>query len=359
MENGAATKADQNTAGHEAITIELFSNGDEQRWDDYIFSRDDSTFFHRIGWRKILEKTLNHKSYYLLAKTNAGDIKGVMPLGHIKSKLFGNSLISLPFAVYGGAIADTREIKTMLEKRACQIAEDLKVDALELREREICYPDWPTKELYVTFRKEISLDHEENLKAIPRKQRAVVRKGIKAELISEIDTDIDRFFHAYSFSVWRLGTPVFPKKYFQAIKDEFANDCDIVTILKDKEVIASVMNFYFKNEVIPYYGGGTDAARAYKGNDFMYWEVMRRAADKGYTIFDYGRSKIGTGAYSFKKNWGFEPQPLPYQYYLVKANQMPEINPLNPKYRLFVNGWKKMPLSLSRKIGPLLAKNLG
>lgn len=340
------------------ISIRDFVPGDESAWDEYVSKNHDATFFHRIGWRNILQNTLGHKTFYLIAE-KANKIVGIFPLGHVKSRLFGNSLISNPFAVYGGAIADSDEIQRMLEKRGCEIADKLKVDSLELRERTIRYPDWPTKDLYVTFRKEIDPDPEVNMKAIPRKQRAVVRKGIKAELVSEIDESIDRFFDAYSFSVWRLGTPVFPKKYFEAIMKEFSDCADIVTIIKDGEVIASVMNFYFKSEVIPYYGGGTDAARAYKGNDFMYWEVMRRAAENGCTVFDYGRSKVGTGAYSFKKNWGFEPQPLPYQYYLVKADKMPEINPNNPKYKMFINCWKKMPLSISRKIGPVISKNLG
>lgn len=328
------------------------------KWDEYVMNHPQATFFHRAGWKRIIEKALGHSTYYFYAHQN-GRIAGVLPTGHIKSFLFGKSLISAPFSVYGGAIADSDEIRDQLVQAACSLAKRLKVDCFELRAREIEYPDWPTKELYVTFRKEISNDPEENLKAIPRKQRAMVRKGINAGLVSEIDNTIDRFFEAYSFSVWRLGTPVFPKRYFQALKDEFKDDCEILTVTLDGELVASVMNFYFRDEVLPYYGGGLDSARACKGNDFMYWEVMRRASEREIRIFDYGRSKIDTGSYSFKKHWGFEPEPLPYQYFLVKANDMPEINPNNPKYRLFIEGWKKLPVGMSRVIGPWLAKDLG
>ena len=348
-----------------SIEIKLLSKDNYQQWNEYVTTKEDGTFFHLAEWQQVIEKAFGHKTYmyYALSKKEGLEvgekIVGVLPLCHVKSMLFGNNLVSMPFTVYGGIIADSDEIRQKLQQQACELAEKLKVDSLEMRERKINNPDWPTKELYVTFRKEISDDEEENMKAIPRKQRAMVRKGIKAELVSEVDENIDRFFDAYSHSVWRLGTPVFAKKYFQILKDTFKENCDIVTITKDGEVVASVMNFYFRDQVLPYYGGGKDSARALAGNDFMYWEVMRRAVEKGCKVFDFGRSKEGTGAYSFKKNWGFTPEPLPYQYYLVKADEMPEINPNNPKYKFFIDTWKKMPLGISRVLGPMISKNLG
>ncbi|MDO9468210.1 MAG: FemAB family PEP-CTERM system-associated protein, partial [Thiobacillus sp.] len=193
----------------------------------------------------------------------------------------------------------------------------------------------------------------------PRKQRAMVRKGIKAGLTGQIDADTTRFFEAYSASVHRLGTPVFSRKFFRLLKDEFGDDCEVLTITLDGKVISSVMSFYFRDEVLPYYGGGVDAARAVAGNDFMYWDLMRRACERGLRVFDFGRSKRGTGSFDFKKNWGFEPTPLYYEYCLVTDTDVPEINPLNPKYRLFILAWKKMPLALANVIGPHIVKNLG
>ncbi len=349
---------------NEALVIKLLTKEKYADWNKYVLDNADGTFFHLAEWQTVIEKAFGHKTYMYYAESvaegeSSGKIVGVLPLGHVKSMLFGNNLVSMPFTVYGGAVADSSEVRELLEQQACKLADQLKVDSLELRERKINNPEWPTKELYVTFRKEISPDEEENMSAIPRKQRAMVRKGIKAGLISEIDEDIERFFDAYSFSVWRLGTPVFAKKYFQILKDVFKEKCEIVTITREGEVVASVMNFYFRDAVLPYYGGGKDSARSLAGNDFMYWEVMRRAAEKGCRVFDFGRSKEGTGAYSFKKNWGFAPEPLPYQYYLVKADKMPEINPNNPKYKLFIDTWKKLPLGLCRVIGPMVSKNLG
>jgi len=119
------------------------------------------------------------------------------------------------------------------------------------------------------------------------------------------------------------------------------------------------MSFYFRDEVLPYYGGGTELAREVAGNDFMYWEVMRRACERGLRVFDYGRSKRGTGSFDFKKNWGFEPQPLHYEYRLVRGKRVPEHNPLNPRYRLLIKLWQRLPLALANRIGPHIVKNLG
>jgi FemAB-related protein (PEP-CTERM system-associated) len=290
---------------------------------------------------------------------NNGAITAILPLAHIKSALFGNALTSLSFCVYGGIVSLDQDSKQLLDKRACELAEELGVDHLELRNRTRQTPDRPYKDLYVTFRKSLEADVEKNMQAIPRKQRAMIRKGIAAGLQSKIDTDVDRFYQAYSESVRNLGTPVFSKKYFQILKEAFQNHCEILTVEKDGQLISSVMSFYFKDEVLPYYGGGTDLARAVQGNDFMYWEVMRRAVENGFKVFDYGRSKIGTGSYSFKKHWGFEPEPLFYEFHLVKAEALPDINPLNPKYQLFIAAWKKLPLAMSQLVGPWLSKDLG
>ena len=228
-----------------------------------------------------------------------------------------------------------------------------------MRNREVRQPDWPTKQLYVTFRKTIDPDPEQNLLAIPRKQRAMVRKGIKAGLESTCDASVDRFYTAYSESVRSLGTPVFSRSYFEILREVFRDQIDILTVTHQGELVSSVLSFYFRDEVLPYYGGGTPRARQLKGNDFMYWELMRRSCERGVRVFDYGRSKQGTGSYSFKKNWGFEPAPLYYEYHLVKARQMPDVSPMNPKYRLFINAWKRLPLSVTRLVGPLIARNLG
>ena len=351
----AARSVEREPAGLQVRRLEA---GQESRWDSYVQNDPEATFFHRSGWKTVLERAFRHEAFFLYAESE-GDIQGVLPLGYIRSRLFGKALISTPFCVYGGVASCNVAARNALEKEAEDLALRLGADYLEMRNRTERRPDWLTKTLYVTFRKELAPDPDENMKAIPRRQRAMVRKGIQAGLRSELDGDVGRLFDAYSQSVRNLGTPVFSRKYLETLMDVFGRDCEVLTVTKDGRTISSVLSFYFRDEVLPYYGGGTSEAKELRANDFMYWEVMRRACERGLRIFDYGRSKRGTGSYHFKKNWGFEPEALPYQYRLVKAKEMPNVNPLNPKYRLFVRLWKCLPLPLSRSLGPLISRNLG
>jgi len=337
--------------------IKILDVANYRCWDNFVQASTDATFFHQAGWKEVIERAFGHKTYFLYVE-NEGKITGILPLVHINSLFFGNTLVSIAPCVYGGIVASDEQSYLKLDKESCRLAEELGVDCLEMRNRVQKNPERPYKELYVTFRKELDADVEKNFLAIPRKQRAMVRKGIEAGLTSVIDSNIDRIYRAYSESVRNLGTPVFSKKYFQTLKDVFADQCEVLTVEHKGQLIASVMSFYFKDEIIPYYGGGTDLARELKGNDFMYWEVMRRAVEKGIKVFDYGRSKIGTGSYSFKKNWGFIPEPLFYEFYLVKSASMPNINPLNPKYQFFIAAWKRLPLAVSQYVGPWLSKDL-
>ena len=187
----------------------------------------------------------------------------------------------------------------------------------------------------------------------------MVRKGIERGLTFSAGQDVDLLHRIYAESVRNLGTPVFSRRYFRVLAEIFRDCMDVVTIRDGATPVASVMNFYWRDEVLPYYGGGTAAARGCHGNDFMYWEVMRRAAARSYGLFDFGRSKTGTGAFAFKKNWGFSPAPLHYRFRLAPGAAIPDHNPLNPKYRLFIAVWKKLPLAVANVLGPPIVRGLG
>jgi FemAB-related protein (PEP-CTERM system-associated) len=349
------------TASNAPVRVALMQPQDAARWDAFVHACPDATFFHRAGWQRVIEQSFGNKTWFYYAEQD-GQIVGVLPLSQIKSRLFGHSLGAMPFCVYGGVAAVSPAAVAALDAAADRLATELKVGHLEYRNIVPAHagqPDWHLKELYVTFRKAISADDDENMNAIPRKQRAMVRKGIKAGLVGEVDANVDRMFAAYASSVHRLGTPVFPKKYFALLKDEFGADCEVRTIMLGDQIVASVLSFYWRDEVVPYYGGGMPIARDVAGNDFMYWNLMQAAAARGCRLFDFGRSKLGTGAYDFKKNWGFVAQPLGYEYRLYASQQVPDNNPLNPKYQLFIKLWKKMPLALANVLGPHIVKNLG
>jgi FemAB-related protein (PEP-CTERM system-associated) len=344
------------------LTVERLLSSDASnaaRWDAFVMACPDATFFHRSAWQSVIGDVFRHGTYFLFAQ-DGGAIQGVLPLAHVNSRLFGNALTGLPFAVYGGVAATSPEAASALEAEAQAIAQRLKVDHLELRNIEQRHDDWPTQDLYVTFRKEILAQEEANMLAIPRKQRAMVRKGIKNGLVSTFDDDVETFFSLYADNVHRHGTPAMPKRYFRALRESFGADCDVLTVrTPDGRALSSVMSFYFRDEVLPYYAGDDESARDLAANDFKYWELMRRACAKGLKVFDYGRSKQGTGSFAFKKNWGFEPKPLHYQYCLYKSDAIPQNNPSNAKYKLLIATWRRMPIGMANWLGPFIVRSLG
>jgi FemAB-related protein (PEP-CTERM system-associated) len=341
------------------VVVRPFAEGDGSRWDAFVERCVDATFFHRIGWREILDGVFRHRPHYLLAERGA-DIVGVLPLAEVKSRVFGHALISLPFGVYGGPAASDAEAEGALVDAAVDLARSLDVEHLELRNRVAKCPDWPRQDLYVTFRKALLPDVEANLLAVPRKQRAMVRKGIRNGLRAEIDATVDRFFDLYADNVHRHGTPPFSRAYFARLRAVFGDRCEaLVVTTQQGKPVSGVLSFYFRDEVLPYYAGDTVDARDLAANDFKYWELMRRACERGVRIFDYGRSKRGTGSFDFKKNWGFEPEPLSYEFRLLKRATIPQNNPLNPRYRAMIGLWRRLPIGVANTLGPHIVRNLG
>ena len=347
------------------LACRLLDAAGEAAWDAFVAAHPDGTFFHRAGWRRAIEQAFGHRTHYLLTERD-GTLTGVLPLVNVRSLLFGNTLISVPFCVYGGPLAADRESFTALVEAATVLLSRTRASALEFRPLAEPPPGWlddaawtVRDDLYVTFRKPIEADDEANLKAIPRKQRAVVRKGIERGLTAAVGRDTDGLHRIYAESVRNLGTPVFARRYFRILADIFGPDMDVLTVRNGTDDVAAVMNFYWRDEVLPYYGGGTAAARQCHANDFMYWAVMRHAAARGCRLFDFGRSKAGTGSFAFKKNWGFTPAPLRYRFRLAPGASVPDHNPLNPKYRLFIAAWKRLPLPVANLLGPHIVRGVG
>jgi FemAB-related protein (PEP-CTERM system-associated) len=347
------------------FAIRPLDEAGEAAWDAFVAGHPDATFFHRAAWRRVIEAAFGHRAHYLIAVRD-GAIAGVLPMVHLRSALFGSTLVSLPFCVYAGPLAADAETFAALAAHAAGMIGAARASAVELRLR-APPPDgalddgvWVARpDLYVTVRKPITASDDDNLKAIPRKQRAVVRKGIERGLATTIGQQVDGLHRIYAESVRNLGTPVFARRYFRILAAAFADSMDVLTVHDGEAPVAAVMNFYWRDEVLPYYGGGTTAARTCHANDFMYWAVMRHAAARGCQMFDYGRSKLGTGAFAFKKNWGFVPTPLDYRFRLAPGAAIPEHNPLNPKYRAAVAAWKKLPLPLANLLGPPLVRGIG
>lgn len=341
-----------------ALAVTLMAQADRARWDDYVYGHADATFFHRAGWQQILEQHFGHRTWYLMAQS-AGRLRGILPLAQVRSRWFGHTLCSLPFCVYGGIVASDAAAADALDAAAQGLARSLGVDHLEYRQLQARHPDWQRKAIYATFRRALLTDAEANFLAIPRKQRAVVRKAMAAGLHSRIDDDTDRLYRCYAASVHRLGTPVFSPSYFSLLAQVFVDDCQVLTVEYGAQAVSAVMSFRFRDQILPYYGGGLPLSRQLGASDFMYWEVMRQACEHGCTLFDFGRSKQGSGAYAFKKNWGFTPEPLHYECQLVRGKEVRDLQPRNPRLQPLVRAWQLLPLPLANALGPHIVRQLG
>lgn len=347
-----------------AVRIRELDDAAAPAWDAFVHATPEATFFHLSPWARVIRGAFGHRTHYAYAEQD-GAIVGVLPLARMRTRLFGDTLASTPFCVYGGTAAATPEAAAALEAHALGLQKRLGVPCLEFRRLEAPDPGWQERPpLYFTFRKPIVLttdDAKDLQKNIPRKQRAEVRKAIERFRLGSVsDGDTDRLHRIYAESVRNLGSPVFPRRYFRLLGEAFPGAHDVTTVLHEGRPVAAVLNFHFRDQVLPYYGGGTREARALSANDFMYWEVMRRAGrERGARLFDFGRSKADTGAFSYKRNWGFEPEPLHYCYQLAPGARIPDNNPNNPKYRLVIAAWKRLPLPVANLLGPPLVRGLG
>lgn len=337
------------------------SPADWREWDSYVDGHPYGTVFHTSKWQKLIQFSFPHRPLHLLARNETGRICGILPLFLVHSRIFGRMLVSTPQAAYGGILADGESDHNSLLARAREIAREKKVRFLELRN---FHPgqtssDLQTKDLYVTFRQELSADSEKIFLSIPRKTRAECREGIRNELEFRVnEIGVDGFYSIYSRNVRDLGTPVFSKRLFANGPRFFNGECRIFSVHWQGKAVAAVWTLFYRDEVIPYYGGSVREYNRLGVNNFMYWMLIQYGCENGYRIYDFGRSKKGTGSFDFKKRWGMTMVDLPYQYDLVGQKNLPDTSPLNPRFAFGIRLWQKLPLPVANVIGPLISKNL-
>ena len=329
----------------------------------FLADHPGATPFHRPEWINAVAKGTGNRALVLLAE-RGGAICGYLPLNEVRSPIFGAVLASSGFAVDGGLLTSACDgdamftaVEELALRRSCP--------AIELRGAEMPAgrAGWVLKTTsHCGFIRALAASDEEELLAIPRKQRAEVRKGLEQNLTIEVGASArNRAAHyaVYSQSVRNLGTPVFPRGLFDAVLDSFGEGADILTVRHEREPVASVLSLYHRGAVMPYWGGGTIAARRLRANDRMYFELMRHARARGCTAFDFGRSKTGSGAYDFKRNWGFAPQPLSYAQFTAPGAERRDADPTSARHAGLIALWRRLPLPIANILGPLIAKGLG
>ncbi|MEJ5975660.1 FemAB family XrtA/PEP-CTERM system-associated protein [Novosphingobium sp. PS1R-30] len=343
---------------------DLADPNETARIEAFVAAHPDATPFHRLAWLQAIAAGTGNRPLALIAEHH-GEIVAYLPLSEIHSPIFGRLLASSGFAVDGGLLAsddvDVAAIFAQAEGQALRRS----CPAIELRGGSLPQDraGWTLKtESHCGFVIPLAADDEAQLLAIPRKQRAEVRKGLANSFEIEIGTSArDRAAHyaVYAESVRNLGTPVFPRALFDAVLDRFGTDADILTVRHEGVAVASVLSLYHRGAVMPYWGGGTQAARLLRGNDRMYFELMRHARERGCSHFDFGRSKTNSGAYHFKRNWGFEPEPLTYATWTAPGEAPRDADPTSRKHALQIALWRKLPLAVANRLGPWIARGLG
>ena len=340
--------------------IDLADRDDLARIDAYVAGHADGTPFHLPAWTIAVAKGCRQTARYLIAERADLSIAGVLPLTLVRSPLFGTALVSAGFGVDGGVLADDAATARALADTAWTWGVQQGATSFELRGGQTPSDAFHTNtETYLGFVRDLADDDDAQLIAIPRKQRAEVRKSFDKGLTIAVDDDRAAHYAVYAESVRNLGTPVFPNSLFAAVLDAFGDRADILTVRHEGRAVASVLSLYWRGTVYPYWGGGTDAARGLRANDAMYYALMNHARGRGCARFDFGRSKAGTGAAAFKRNWGFLGAPLAYHVRTADGAAPRSVNPLDPKYARKIAMWKRLPLPVANLIGPFLARGLG
>lgn len=345
-------------AAERVRAVDLRQPDEAARIEGFVAEAGGS-LFHRPAWLRAVERGTGQRARGLLAE-KGGAVTGWLPLTEVHSPVFGRMLASSGFAVEGGALAARETTAVALCRAAEEYAQRLACSTIELRGG-VAPGDWALRsDSHCGFVMPLAADDEAQLLAIPRKQRAEVRKGLDNDLEVTIGTGpADRAAHhaVYAESVRNLGTPVFPRRLFDAALDML--DSSVLTVRHRGEPVASVLSFYHGDRVLPYWGGGTLAARALRANDRMYYALMCHARRQGCERFDFGRSKTASGAYFFKKNWGFEPEPLCYSSWTARGAEARDADPTSARHAARIALWKALPLPLANRLGPAIARGLG
>lgn len=344
--------------------LNRFEPDEAARIEGFVAEHPEGTAFHRPAWLRAVAEGTGNRPLALIAERR-GELVGYLPLTDVRSPLFGRVLVSSGFAVGGGLLVSNRAIASAMFAAVEELAIRRSCPTIELRGGPLPRGQdrWTVRtDSHCGFVRDLTADDEAELLAIPRKQRAEVRKGLAGELTVRVGTeDCDRADHyaVYAESVRNLGTPVFPRRLFEAVLNEFGPDADILTVSHEGRPVASVLSLYHKGAVLPYWGGGTWAARRLRANDRMYYELMLHARSKGMQRFDFGRSKTGSGAYDFKRNWGFEPEPLGYAAWTAPGAEKRDADPTSARHSARIELWKRLPLPVANLIGPWIARGLG
>jgi FemAB-related protein (PEP-CTERM system-associated) len=339
------------------VLLRSLAQADEHQWDSFVLRHAKASFFHQTAWKRVMEKTYGYRPFYFYSE-RGGRITGIAPAFLVSSWVTGRILVSLPFAVYGGICADDTESEKALISHLEQLAIEQKVQHLELRDRGgDLLAGYHSNSRHATFTIPLVADTEALYKTFPKDIRYMIRKGEKAGLVARRGFDqLDDFYRLMTINLRRLGTPAFPKSLFENLICEYPKQVDLTVVYSNDKPVAGGMSFFFREWMQPYYVGSLDEAKGLAANNFLWWELIKLAALTGHKTFDFGRSKKESGNFDFKKKWNPAIESLNYQVRLVRRTEVPNFSPTNSKFEMATKLWKKLPLGLTRTLGPRVVR---
>ncbi|UXC91294.1 FemAB family PEP-CTERM system-associated protein [Sphingobium sp. RSMS] len=351
-------------AGEMLVTaLDLDDPAQRSAADKFVMAHPAGTPFHRPAWLTGVERGTGNRAHMLAAVAPSGEMAGLLPLHHVKSALFGQALVSSGFAVDGGILASDPAAVPALAAACEGMARDGGIASVEIRGGPAPGRGWALHEgSHLGFARPIAADDEAELLAVPRKHRAELRKALANDALRvEIGREArhrQAHYRVYSESVRNLGTPVFPARLFREVLAAFAEDADILAVYEGERPVSAVLTLYHQGRVMPFWGGGIADARRLRSNELMYFRLMGHGRARGMRVFDFGRSKTGSGQAAWKKSFGFDPVPLSYHSWSATGERR-DIDPNSPHYQRRIDLWKKLPLPVANLIGPLIARGLG
>lgn len=343
------------------MAVKQYHDGESERWDRYVLKMGESSCYHLTNWKGIIERTFGKRTHYLYSENCSGEVNGILPLVNLKSALFGNFLISMPYFNYGGICADNPKVEDALLDGAIEVAKKYKASHIELRHTNNCACDLPAKTAKVSMRLSLPDTQDELWHSFPSKLRSQIQRPIKEGMFAKLGRkeELDSFYSVFSVNMRDLGTPVYSKIFFRNILQEFPKESCILTIYtKEQLPVASGFLMGFKDVLEIPWASSLRSHNRYSPNMLLYWNALQFACEHHYKVFDFGRSTPGEGTYRFKQQWGAKPLQLYWHYWLGKGGPIPELNPHNPKFKIALYVWQRLPVSITNLIGPSIVKNL-
>jgi len=327
------------------------------KWDAYVDASAQGNLYHSSKFLKNLEDSFGYQGVFIWAEED-GEIVGVLPLMSVPSLMSKSPrLIGLPASTCSGAIGKSAEAVQSMLDLGSKLTRDLNAKYLELRQQIQAGSTLITKDSYVTFIYNLENGSGELWDALNRKTRGSIRKAEKSGLEIEVDSgDLSTFYNLYIRRLRDLGSPPYPLSFFRKLMKEFGDSVKISLVKKGDRIIASCFSIIYKDTIHAMLAGADRRHLSLNPYSLMYWKIIESAASQGVKYFDFGRSRLGTGSYDFKKNWGFPSTQLYYQYYLGSAQKHPQLESGSILTRTFQITWRLLPLPVVAWLGPKIRK---